>query len=74
MRPKERRDSGQTDMFRARLDQNIGRWHGHARFAGRRPPPPEPPSPKIRPLWSSKIQPVLANPVKANIINVDPRK
>ena len=32
MRPKERRDSGQTDMFRARLDQIVDTNHGLAKL------------------------------------------
>ena len=35
MRPKERRDSGQTDMFRARLDQIVDPNHALAKL-GRR--------------------------------------
>jgi len=34
MRPKERRDSGQKDLFRARLDQIIDMKHPLARLAG----------------------------------------
>jgi len=33
MRPKERRDSGQTDMFRARLDQIINMKHAMVRLS-----------------------------------------
>ena len=35
MRPKERRESGQSDLFRARLDQIIDLDHALARLAGR---------------------------------------
>jgi transposase, IS5 family len=34
MRPKERRDSGQRDMFRARLDQIVDMGHPLAKLAG----------------------------------------
>ncbi len=34
MRPKERRDSGQKDLFRARLDQIVDMGHPLARLAG----------------------------------------
>ena len=33
MRPKERRDSGQTDMFRARLDEIVDLNHALAKLA-----------------------------------------
>src|SRR6201995_6128702 len=33
MRPKERRDSGQSDMFRARLDQIVDANHALAKLA-----------------------------------------
>ena len=33
MRPKERRDSGQNDMFRARLDQIVDMCHPLAKLA-----------------------------------------
>jgi IS5 family transposase len=33
MRPKERRDSGQSDLFRARLDQIVDMGHPLARLA-----------------------------------------
>jgi len=32
MRPKERRDSGRTDMFRARLDQIVDTNHALAKL------------------------------------------
>jgi len=32
MRPKERRDSGQNDLFRARLDQIVARDHALAKL------------------------------------------
>ena len=35
MRPKERRDSGQNDLFRARLDQIVDIDHPLAKLAGR---------------------------------------
>jgi IS5 family transposase len=34
MRPKERRDSGQKDLFRARLDQMVDMTHPLAKLAG----------------------------------------
>ena len=34
MRPKERRDNGQNDLFRARLDQIVDLGHPLARLAG----------------------------------------
>ena len=34
MRPKERRDSGQNDLFRARLDQIVDMGHPLAKLAG----------------------------------------
>ena len=34
MRPKERRDSGQKDLFRARLDQIVDMTHPLAKLAG----------------------------------------
>jgi IS5 family transposase len=34
MRPKERRDSGQKDLFRARLDQIVDLGHPLAKLAG----------------------------------------
>jgi IS5 family transposase len=33
MRPKERRDSGQSDLFRARLDQTVDLGHPLAKLA-----------------------------------------
>ena len=33
MRPKERRETGQSDLFRARLDQIVDREHALARLA-----------------------------------------
>jgi hypothetical protein len=36
MRPKERRDIGQTDMFRARLDQIVDGNHALAKLGRRR--------------------------------------
>ena len=33
MRPKERRESGQRDLFRARLDQIVDMWHPLAKLA-----------------------------------------
>jgi transposase, IS5 family len=33
MRPKERRDSGQNDLFKARLDQIVDMGHPLARLA-----------------------------------------
>lgn len=35
MRPKERQDSGQKDLFRARLDQIVDMSHPLAKQAGR---------------------------------------
>ena len=35
MRPKERRDSGQNDLFRARLDQIVDLDHPLAKLAAR---------------------------------------
>ena len=35
MRPRERRDSGQNDLFRARLDQIVGTDHSLAKQLGR---------------------------------------
>ena len=34
MRPKERRETGQSDLFRARLDQILNRDHPLAKLAG----------------------------------------
>ena len=34
MRPRERRDSGQIDFFRARLDQIVDKGHPLAKLAG----------------------------------------
>lgn len=33
MRPKERRDTGQTDLFRARLDQSVDHTHALVKLA-----------------------------------------
>ena len=35
MRPRERRDSGQNDLFKARLDQIVDTDHALAKLAGR---------------------------------------